>query len=142
MPYSFAWTCGYRGTTWYNVYGDGATYEVKVRRTILNDEASLYNGTPEEFARDVVGAVGLVHRTYRNSQPIPDAVVAAFNAWRAQEHAKILAMISEAPDRYGHLATDDPIRQPPAVVRGARYVVGTGWAINESPGDGISAAAS
>jgi hypothetical protein len=127
MEPRFRWRCSCRGLVWYSVTDHTGTYEVELRRGVLDYERRDYNGTAEEFARDVVASVGLLRRAYRSDLPIPAETVAAFNAWRAAEHAAQITQLDRSPERYGVIAPTDPIRTPPMVAVGARYEVGTGW---------------
>lgn len=107
----------------YEVAGDGAAYRVEVRRSVSEYERSIFSGTEAEWQRDVIPSIGLLRRMYEPRKPIPGAVIAAFNTWRAAEHART---VSEIRDRYGpslNLVFPDP----PPPVRGGAYVVGSGW---------------
>jgi hypothetical protein len=77
-----------------------------------------------------VGAIGLLYRYHGSlDQPIPQSTVDAFNAWRLAEHEAFVKLLRDHPDKYGTNAADGV--EPPMVVRGARYVVETGWVVNE-----------
>lgn len=128
MRPSFAWTCSYMGCVTYRVHDETGIYEIEVRRDVSDYERGIYNGTPEEIERDLVGAIGLMRRSSNSSLPIPPATVAAFNAWRAAEHARLIADIERRWAKYGDvLPADDPVRVPPPPVRGAHYEIGRGW---------------
>ena len=128
MQPGFAWTCSYMGCVTYRVHDETGIYEIEVRREVSDDERSIYNGTVEEIARDLIGAIGLMRRSYNSSLPIPPATVAAFNAWRTAEHARLIADIERRWAKYGELLpADDPVRVPPPPVRGAHYEIGRGW---------------
>jgi hypothetical protein len=116
------------GRVTYRVQDETGIYEVEVRREVSDDERNIYNGTAEEIERDLVGAIGLIRRSYNSSLPIPPATVAAFNAWQTAEHACLIAEIERRQAKYGEvLLADDPARVPPPPVRGAHYEIGRGW---------------
>ena len=48
---------------------------------------SCYNGTPAEFDRDVLGRIGILYRDIDCRRQMAPETLAAFNAWRASEHA-------------------------------------------------------
>lgn len=128
MQPSFAWTCSYMGCVTYRVHDETGIYEVEVRREVSDYERSISNGTAEEIERDLVGAIGLMRRSYNSGLPIPPATVAAFNAWRTAEHACLIADIERRWAQCGEvLLADDPVRVPPPPVRGAHYEIGRGW---------------
>lgn len=140
MTPHFEWTCSYQNTVSYKVHDDTGSYEIEERRPfgLACDEAycrRTYNGDSEQFDREVVGAIGTVHRKY-SGDVIPPATLEAFNAWRLAEHEKAKAKLRAAPDRYG--SEDGPngwanIIKAPAVVKRAVWRTGTGWIIDRDP---------
>lgn len=131
MALSFRFVSAYLGEVQYEVIGDGAPYRVTVRRRAESYERSIFNGGEAEWQRDVVAAIGTLHRHISCDEISPD-VVAAFNHWLQAEHAMSIAHMKAHPARYGALSDDDPIVQPPAAVTGAHYVVGTGWVLHHA----------
>lgn len=131
--YRFAFRCSYRLYTSWQVYGDGQSYEVETTREgpawLVDSCREVWNGSAADFDREVIGATNTLHK-YASWEPISDDVVAAFNAWRAAEHARQIAELDANPARYGVIAADDPIRLAPPVLTGARYVGGIGWVRN------------
>ena len=108
----------------YVVTGDGPEYKIELRREAAAYERSIFNGTEDEWQREVVGSIGLLRRRYWPFDPIRPEVVAAFNAWRRAEHTRIHAEIRA---RGGAVPDDSPLATAPRDVRGAAYVNGTGW---------------
>lgn len=82
----------------YEVAGDGAPYRVEVRRSADEYERSIYNGTEADWQREVVPSIGLLRRMYNASVPIPEAVIAAFNAWREAEQARVMSSFATATE--------------------------------------------
>jgi len=116
------------GCVTYRVRDETGIYEIEVRREVSGYERSIYNGTAEEIERDLVGAIGLMRRSYHSSLPIPPATVAAFNAWRTAEHTRLIADIEQRWAKHGEvLLADDPVRVTPPPLRGAHYEIGRGW---------------
>jgi hypothetical protein len=121
----FEFVLTYLGYCIYEVYGDGPSYRIQLRQRADAYERSIFAGTDAEWQRDIVAAIGLLHRC--DGQPISQPVVDAFNDWRAARHASDVAHLRAHPERYGSLSESDPVLVAPAPVRGARYLVGTGW---------------
>jgi hypothetical protein len=118
MAYNFRWTCSYMNSAYYDVIGDGQTYEIELRRGVCAYERSIYNGTEAEWQRDIVPLIGAIKRVggYR----VPDAVVDAFNAWRAAEHLMERRKLDAHPEKYGVIDWDnDPLFPTPKPVRAA-----------------------
>jgi hypothetical protein len=128
--FEFRWKCSFMGTIDYEVFGDGETYRIGVRRSASDYERSIFNGGDQEWQRDVVSAIDLVRRSSSPSQPLSPETVAAFNAWLLAEHEASIAKMKAKPERYGFLAEDDPLLRAPRPVIGARYEVGSGWIRN------------
>lgn len=135
---TFRWKCSYQGTVWFDVYGDGPRYEIETRRSASDYERQHFSGTEAEWQRDVIAGINLLRRSCESWLAIPAHVVAAFNVWRAAEHAANVRQITSQPERYGEIDPADPLFTPPPVVRGARYQVGTGW-IENPPADQLAA---
>lgn len=128
--YRFRWTCSYMGTVEYEVIGDGPSYRVEIRRSVCDYQRKIYNGDEAEWQRDVVAAIDLLRRRTFSERPIPADVTAAFNVWLQANHAEQVCQIKAAPERYGELATDDPILAAPRQAKGAHYVIGQGWILD------------
>lgn len=125
MKTNFRWKCSYMGTVWYQVTDATGTYEAALRHSIGNYELSICNG--DTVRRDAKAAIGLLVRDCNSAVAVPPETVAAFNAWRAAEHAAHMAKLDSQPERYGVIAPNDELRQPPMVARAAIYVCGPGW---------------
>jgi hypothetical protein len=82
MKPTFKWTCSYRGTQWFEVTDETGTYEVELRHRIGESDRAIYNGTDEEWDRDVVGSLNVLHRSHWSNREIPASTVAAFNEGR------------------------------------------------------------
>ena len=147
--YRFSWACGFMGETDYRVSGAGDLTMLRVRREASDYQRSISTLTEEQWQRDVVGAIGLLVDGC-GGRPVPDDLVAEFNAWRDAEYWRQRNDIDAQPERYGVIDWDtDAVFAKPAPVRGARYVVrwekpdspdrwkygctGLGWHINGEP---------
>lgn len=129
--YTFRFVSSYLGEIDYEVIGDGAPYRATVRRRAESYERSIFNGDEAEWQRDVVAAVGTIHRRV-SYETISPEVVSAFNHWLQAEHALQIAHIKAHPERYGELAEGDPLLNAPVIVTGAHYVVGKGWVLQQA----------
>lgn len=123
----FRWVSSYMGAVDYEVIDETEVYRVTVREEAGVYLRSIYNGTPEEFERDVVGEVGLIHRHADVEVPIPGGTVEAFNRWRFDSHQLSLDQMDAQPERFGVISADDPLRKPPVTVIGGHYALGRGW---------------
>lgn len=119
MPVQFTWKCSYLNCLWYEVIDETGRYEIEERRRVSDYERSISNYDADGWNRCVVAAIGSILRTCNNDKPIPPATVAAFNRWRAEEHAASLAKMRARPERYGAILDKD--FPTPPVVKGARY---------------------
>lgn len=128
---SFRWTSSYMGWTEYEVFGDGPSYRLEVRQEAGAYERSIFNGTEEDWQRDVVPTINVLRRKHYITQPLDQHVIEAFNAWRASDHQARLGEILAQPERYGELPENDPLRVPPPIVRGGHYETGKGWIIQD-----------
>jgi hypothetical protein len=135
MNIRFRWMSAFLNIYHYEVLGDGAPYRIETRHPIAaaqNDyQRAIFNGTEEEWQRDVIAATNLLFRATEIDRPLSRAVVDAFNAWRAAEHQRAIGEIRENPAKYGEIEQNDPVLTPPPIVRGAHYVVGQGWVVDE-----------
>jgi len=127
---TFRFKCSYMNCTDYEVHDETGSYIVETRNRVCDYERSVYNGGPAEIERDLVGAIGKMHRNPSNYWQIPAATVHAFNAWRKAEHEAFMAKLDGAPERYGEIAADDPLRRAPMPMDGAHYEVGEGWVVD------------
>jgi hypothetical protein len=126
----FRWTCSYMGRQEFEVIDETGTYRVETRYEASDYQRGISSYDDQGWQREVVDAIGLLYRYHgRLDQPIPQSTVDAFNAWRLAEHQAFVKLLRDHPDKYGTNAADGV--EPPMVVRGARYVVGTGWVVNE-----------
>ena len=89
-----------------------------------------YPGGSDEYAREIVGSMGLAWRRDGSGEALEDDVVRAFNAWRAAEHAGAMAEIAAHPEKYGE-ASDATLTQEPIRVHGGRRDPILGW-VSES----------
>ena len=122
--YRFRWTCSYMNSAWFDVIGDGQTYQIELRRGISDYERSIWNGTEEAWQRDIVPLIGCIKPDSGSRQDgIPQEVVDAFNAWRMFEHLDFRASIERHPEKYGVVDWDnDPSYAAPKPVRAVRAV--------------------
>ena len=127
----FYWTCSYKGTVWFEASDDQwGRFTLELRETADPYEPGNWNYTREDYEQDIVASVGVLHA----SRPDCDCVirpetVAAFNAWRLAEHARVVAFMDAQPDRY-LFPPDDIMRQPPTVARGGFWR--DGWRLIET----------
>lgn len=109
MKPAFRWTCSYQGLTWFQVTDETGTYEAELRRTCHDYELERANG--DAVREEMKAAVGILRRSHckpgDHSFAIPPATVAAFNEWRAAEHAAWLASMRAQPDRYGEISDSE-----------------------------------
>lgn len=123
MNPSFKWQCSFMGTVDFMVTDETGTYRASMRLSVPSGyELSIANG--DDVRRDMRASLGLL---VHGVEPISAETVAAFNTWRAAEHAAFMAKLDAQPERYGVILADDNLRKPPLVARAARYVTGHGW---------------
>lgn len=135
MKPRFQWKCSFMGTVDYIVTDETGTYCATLRHSVGKYESSIANGNG--VRRDMQQAIGLLVRN--SHEPIPAATIDAFNEWRLADHVAAFATIDADPERYGVIAADDPLRQPPMIAKAGRYIIGQGWIAIE-PGDRADAA--
>jgi len=136
MTYRFAFAWGYMGHTGTRVSGTGEPFEVAVRHTVSDYERRHMSGGEDAFVQ-AVAEIGMLRREHNIDREMPAELVAAFNAFRAAEHARSIVQIEADPRKYGVLDADDPIRVPPITAWGARYVRDVGWHVNGAPVPGL-----
>lgn len=127
----FRWTCSYLNCVWYEVTDETGTYELELRRRVSDYERKLANYTDETWERDVVAAIGVLHRT--DCKPIPSSTVAAFNAWQKAMREQRIAEWKANPDRYGPFDPNSETVKPVVPVKGGHYEIGKGWVITYDP---------
>ncbi len=126
----FSWTSAYRGEVDYDVVDDTGRYRASLRYEAPEYEGGRWNYTPAEFARDIVGSLGLL-RCSDSRRLIPRATIEAFNAWREDKFRTELAHLQANPERYGEIVEgSEPWLTAPTPARAAHYVVGTGWVVD------------
>jgi len=98
------WRSSYQDCHSYDCFFGGAScrFEVLTRRRIRDIFSNL---SPEEFERDVNGAVGLV----RCGLPLSLEAVAGFNRSRYDEYKAQIDLILAQPEKYGDY-TPEPFR--------------------------------
>lgn len=126
MKPTFRFRSSYLNCFRYDVTDDTGDYVIEYRTGVSNYERHISNYNDAEWERDVVAAIGLLYRTDPTT-PIPVGTVAAFNDWRQAERDKWLEKWKANPDRYGPFDPDHEAAQPIELVKGAYYIVGTGW---------------
>src|SRR5262245_27369407 len=131
MEPRFRWTCSFAGCVDFEVTGDGERYKVEMRMT-EPCEYWLRQANGDDVRRDMRQSVGLLIRR-GGRRPgfgigeVSPAVLDAFNRWRLADHRRHVAELDARPDKYGHIAADDPLRRDPLVAWRGRYVIGEGW---------------
>lgn len=152
MQPKFRWKCSYMGTVEYEISDRTGVYRAEIRHSVGDYELSIANG--ETVRRDMKAAIGILHRCHFTDSEfrascdsgtggpfyvVPAETVAAFNAWRAAEHAEHIAKLEAEPHSYGVIAADDPIRKPPMVAVGGHYMIGTGWIKHDAQPEAVAA---
>ena len=77
----FHWKVAYMGEVDYEVYGDGAVYRVSLRYAAEPYFRSIYNGDENQWQREVVASVGVLHTGC--SEMVKPEVLAAFREYYA-----------------------------------------------------------
>lgn len=125
--YRFEWHCSYMGTVDYMVTDETGTFRAELRIALGDYERSVLNYRPEEIGREVEATIGMLRRCVcdNRGEILPDTI-AAFNAWNAAEHARLMAHMRADPARYG---TDfsEPWFQAPTPVYSGFWERGKGW---------------
>lgn len=128
MSFHFAWKCSYRHSVWFEIHDASGRYEAELIRKPTPYADSQYNGNAAEYARDVEASAGILRRSVCDAAgEIAAETIAAFNAWRAAEHAAQIAHMRAHPERYGTDFESDPWFQAPAPVMAGRWTRGAGW---------------
>ena len=92
-----------------------------------------------EYARDIIGMVGVLRREHDCSKAIPQDVVDTFNEWREAEYWTHRLEIDAQPNRYDVVDWDaDPVFAKPVPAVGARAIITRdgprydfhGWQVN------------
>lgn len=126
--YFFAWRSSYFGCVEYEIIVEGESYRAKLRNRLSDYERGILNYSADKIRTHVESAIGLLVRSDgRDAGEIDADTIAAFNAWRAREHAAMLEYMIAHPERYGDaesLRAEYPA--PPAVAAG-RFDNLTGW---------------
>jgi hypothetical protein len=120
----FRWKCSFMGGIEYEVFDETGRYLVEIRdRSPGAYELSIANG--DHVRSEWKSSVGILRcfSSANNFEARPE-IVDAFNEWRMEQHLDFIRQIESQPDRYGFLAPDDPLRNPPPLARGGRYVMG------------------
>lgn len=129
MPYRFVWKLSYRSVAEFEVHGDGPCYRIEERREPSAYDLEVWPHSIDQWNREVVGSVGTIHRRDNLCKAVPQAVVDAFNAWRAAEWERDIGKIL-ADRRYDGLDRGGSPFKPPPVVRGAVWQPsGSCWVI-------------
>jgi hypothetical protein len=124
--YRFAFRCSYQGSTWFEVIGDGNSYQIELRHSLHGYERRGWNGNDARWLTEIVPTLHSIRRDNRPDIAIPDPVVDAFNTWRIVDHTRNLQLLLDNPHRYGVVAADDPIRRQPSTVRALQLRSGPG----------------
>lgn len=131
--YYFGWVLSFMGTVEYEVADDTGTYRAEIRHSYSDYELSIANG--DDVRMHIKESVGILRRhscasPSDHSFEMPTATVAAFNAWRLARHLAFVAKLEAAPERYGVIAEDDPLRKPPMIAKRGRFERGH-WVTEE-----------
>lgn len=136
----FEWFCSFMGTADFRVTDHTGSYEASLRRSVDSYELSIANG--DDVRSEMKSGVGIFRRSHCVRLPdgsydfeVPPETVDAFNEWRMQQHLAFMHRLDTQPERYGIVTTHDPLRGPPPMARGGRYVIGEHrWEITHSLG--------
>lgn len=113
---TIAWKIGYMGEVEYEVHGDGAPYRVSLRFEACEYFRSIYNGGDDQWHREVINSIGVVHR---GSEMVKPEVLAAFREqerWRSD----CLAITT------GYFNHDPAVRTWVRMAEGYQYVANAG----------------
>lgn len=125
----FSYKCGFMGEVDYTVTDASGTYIATVRHKLSDYERSILNphagaGDVVPYADQVASEIGILRRCVcENAGEISAETVAAFNHWRATEHARALEYMAANPERFGDVS--DMVAPPP--VTAGRWTRGHGW---------------
>lgn len=110
MKPHFQFASSYMNTVEFDCRDSTGSYRLKLRVGVSDYERSIYNGTPEDYARECKAVTGYL--TAITGRKVPLATVAAFNEWQLEKSRAANARFDAEPERYGFIPSDDPIRQP------------------------------
>ncbi len=119
--FRFRWISSFMGEVTYECLGPDAAScgTLVLRRPALTDDyerQGMDEGQWDVFIKPLAHTIRW-HNT--PSTPVPAAVIDAFNAWLTAKWQELVARMDGAPERYGVIKIDDPVRQPPVPVCGA-----------------------
>lgn len=86
-PYRFHWKVSGMGETEWEVWGDGPMYRIEARYDAGEYFRSIYNGSSEEYDREVVASVGIL-RLCHSTEIMKKAVFDAFIASEKDAHER------------------------------------------------------
>lgn len=123
----FDWKSGYMNTVEYMITDSTGSYRASLRHALGDYERSILNPHAPNLERDLESAIGLLTRCVCDNQgEISPDTIAAFNEWRASEHARQMAFMRAHPDRYG-TEFNEPCFQAPLPVSAGRWTSESGW---------------
>lgn len=97
MSISFRFISSYLGSASYDVLTSDERFRMSAAIEACDYQRSIYNGSPEQFEREVVAKVGCVTRDHDSSREVPAQVVDAFNAYLSKEHQSALDWARKDP---------------------------------------------
>lgn len=110
MKHQFSFVSLYLNVIEYDCRDETGCYRLQFRVGVSDYEKSIYNGTAEQYAADCAAVVGWLTASW--PRIISPETVAAFNIWQQEKTAASLAKMDAAPEKYGLISADDPIRNP------------------------------
>lgn len=122
----FAWKVSFADYVEFEVTDESGTYRVEMRQRPPS-AYWLQHANGDDVRRDMHADLGLLRLSHGFPFEVSRATLDAFNAWRLAEHEDHIRQMEARPDRYGVIAADDPLRQPPLVAWRGFYVSGQGW---------------
>ncbi|MFH1982630.1 MAG: hypothetical protein ABIL58_12375 [Pseudomonadota bacterium] len=95
----------FRQTSWYHGELDveafdrntGKTFTLRWRIELDKYLASIYNGGPAAYERDIVGSIGMLTRGLK---PVDAELMAEFKAWQDAEHEAFLELAAKKLEKH------------------------------------------
>lgn len=125
--FRFAERLRYQGVWVHDCWADHEYFQLELGDISLETIRSTYNGTPQQFERDVAGRLNTLSYERCHAGAPPRSLVAAFNIWRFEKHEERVQRILGQPNRYGVMDRDDPFLARPSVAVPGHYEHGVGW---------------
>ncbi len=113
---SFQFISNYLGYSDYRVTDETGAYRMRHCFEACEYHRSIFNGSADQFHREVVAAVGTVRRVGDNEQIVPVSTVRAFNQRQRSAHEETMRWVDSDDQLKGTIGPDHIIRTPPSDV--------------------------